>query len=116
MSEIKATFTINKQVVSQTFAVTNIQTINEPEGWTVEIVTKELPVEVRGTQRLMDELIEENIRAEVDLQNINLTAGQQTVSARIVLASSGTKSDIGEMAPAGSNYTVVIRLIPGEAG
>ena len=115
VAEIKATFTVKKQVESRTFAVTNIQTINEPEGWTVEIVTKELPVEIRGTKRLMDELIEENIRAEVDLQNINLAAGQQTVTASIALASSGSKSDIGEMAPAaGSNYTVVIRLAPAE--
>lgn len=116
VSEIKAIFTIKKQVISQTFAVTNIQTINEPEGWTVDIVTKELPVEVRGSKRLMDELIEENIRVVVDLQNINLTAGQQTVPASIALASSGSKSEIGEMAPAGSNYTVVIRLTPAEAG
>ena len=116
VSEIKATFTIKKQVVSQTFAVTNIQTINEPEGWTVDMVTKELPVEVRGSKRLMDELIEENIRVVVDLQNINLTVGQQTVPASIALASSGSKSEIGEMAPAGSNYTVVIRLTPAEAG
>ena len=117
VSEIKATFSIKKRVVSKTFAAANIQTINEPEGWTVDIVTKELPVEIRGTQRLMDELIEENIRVEVDLQNINPVAGQQTVPARIVLASSGGKSDIGEMAPAaGSNYTVVVRLTPAEAG
>ena len=116
VSEVKATFTIKKQVVSKTFAVTNIQTINEPEGWTVDIVTKELPVEIRGTQRLMDELIEENIRVVVDLQNLNLAAGQQTVPASIALASSGSKSDIGEMAPAGSNYTVVVSLTPAEAG
>lgn len=116
VSEIKAIFTIKKQVVSKTFAVTNIQTINEPEGWTVEIVTKELAVEVRGTKKLMDELIEENIRVVVDLQNLNLTAGQQTVTASIALASSGSKSEIGEMAPAGSNYTVVVSLSPAEAG
>ena len=116
VSEVKAIFTIKKQVVSQTFAVTNIQTINEPEGWTVDIVTKELPVEIRGTQKLMHELSEENIRVVVGLQNLNLAAGQQTVPVSINLASSGSKSDIGEMAPAGSNYTVVIRLTPGEAG
>ena len=115
VSEIKVTFTVKKQVVSKTFAVSNIHTINEPEGWTVDILTKELPVEVRGTQKLMNELITENIRAVVDLQNINLAAGQQTVTASIALASSGSKSDIGEMAPAsGSNYTVVIRLTPAE--
>ena len=117
MSEIKAVFTIKKQVVSQTFAVTNIQTINDPEGWTVEIITKELPVEIRGTRKLMDELIEENIRVDVDLQNINLAAGQQTVPVSIALSSSGGKSEIGEMAPAvGLNYTVTINLTPAEAG
>ena len=117
VSEIRATFTFKKRVVSQTFAVTNIQTINDPEGWIVEVLTKELQVEVRGTSRLMGELIEENIRAEVDLKNINLAAGQQTVTARIALASSGSNSDIGVMAPAaGSNYTVVIRLTPAEEG
>ena len=118
VSEVKAVFRVKKQVVNQIFAVTNIQTINDPEeGWTVEIVTKELPVEIRGTQKLMDELIEENIRVVVDLQNISLTAGQQTVPASIALASSGSKSEIGEMAPAaGSSYTVTISLIPTEAG
>ena len=115
VSEIRATFTFKKQLASKTFAVTNIQTINDPEGWTVDILTKELPVEVRGTQKLMDELIEENIRAVVDLQSINLAAGQHTVTATIALASSGTKADIGEMTPAaGSSYTVLIRLSPAE--
>ena len=116
VSTVKATFTIRKRVVSQTFAVTNIQIINEPEGWTVEIVTKEVPVEIRGTPKLMNELIEENIRVVADLQNINPTVGQQTVSASISLASSGSKSEIGEMAPAGSSYNVVVRLTPAEAG
>ena len=116
VSEIRAVFTVKKQVVNRTFAVTNIQTINEPEGWTVDIITRELPVEIRGVQRLMDELIEENIRVVVDLQNINLSAGQQTVPASIYLASAGSKSDIGEMAPAGSSYTVVINLSPAGAG
>ena len=116
VTEIKATFRFKKQVVSHTFAVTNIQPRNVPEGWTVEILTKELSVEVRGVQRLMDELIEENIWAVVDLKNINLAAGTQTVTASIALASSGNKTDIGEMAPAtGSNYIVLIRLSPAEA-
>ena len=117
VSEIKATFTIKKQVVSKTFAVTKFQTRNEPEGWNVEIVTKEVSVEIRGTRKLMDELIEENIRVVVDLQNINLSAGQQMVTASIALASSGSsKSEIGEMAPSvGSNYTVTVNLIPAEA-
>ena len=115
VAEVRATFKVKKQVVSKTFAATNIQTINEPEGWTVSIVTKELPVEIRGSQKLVAELIEENIRVVVDLQNITPAAGPYTVPAAITLSSSGTKSEIGEMAPANSNYTVVVTLTPAEA-
>ena len=116
VSEIRATFTFKKQVVSQPFTITNIQPLNVPEGWAVEILTKELAVEIRGTQKLMDELIEENIRAVVDLQNINLTAGQQqTVPVSITISTSGSNSDIGVMAPTtGSSYTVLIHLTPAE--
>ena len=113
ISEVKATITVKKRVVSQVFAATRIQTINEPEGWNVEIVTKALSVEVRGTQKLMDELIEENILVVVDLQDINLSSGQHPVPARIALGSAGSKSEIGEMA---SNYSVVVTLSPAEAG
>ena len=117
VAEVKATFKVNKRVVSQTFAVKNIKLINELVGWDVEIVTQELPVEIRGTKKLMDELIEENIRVVVDLQSIaNPSPGQHTVPATIALSSSGTKSEIGEMAPSGSGYTVVITLTPVGAG
>lgn len=115
ISEVKATVTVKKRVVSRVFAATHIQTINEPEGWNVEIVTKALSVEVRGTQKLMDELIEENILVVVDLQDVNLATGQHPVPARIALGSAGSKSEIGEMA---SNYSVVVTLsqIQVEAG
>ena len=113
ISEVKATVKVKKRVVSETFSATNIQTINEPEGWSVEIVTKALPVEVRGTQKLIDELLAENILVVVDLQDINLTPGSHTMPARIALGSAGSKSEIGEMA---FNYSVVVTLTPGGAG
>ena len=108
-AEVRITVTVKKRVVSQVFTATHIQTINEPEGWNVEIVTKELPVEIRGTEKLMDELTEENIRVVVDLQNINPVSGPQTVPARIALDSAGSKSEIGEMT---ANYTVAVTLTP----
>lgn len=109
ITEVKAAVTVKKQVVNETFPATHIQTINnpDPEGWIVEIVTKELPVEIRGTRELMDELVEENIRVVVDLENITLAPGQYTVPASIALDSTGTKSEIGEMT---ANYSVVVTL------
>lgn len=112
-TEVKITIKVKKRVENQVFSATHIQTINEPEGWDVEIVTKELSVEIRGTQKLMDELKEENIRVVVDLQNINLIPGPQTVPVKIAIDSAGSKSEIGEMS---SNYTVVVTLTPAGTG
>lgn len=112
-AEVKITVHIRKRVVSQIFGATHIQPINVPEGWEVDIVTKELPVEIRGTQKLIDELIEENIRVVVDLQTITLAPGRYTMPARIALDNAVSKSEIGEMS---SNYTVVVSLTPAKAG
>lgn len=109
ISEVKVSITVKKRVVSQTFAATNIQYIHEPAGWNVDIVTKELAVEIRGTQKLMDELTQENIRVVADLQNINQAAGQYTIPVTIHLDSAGSKAEIGEMA---GNYSIVVTLTP----
>lgn len=109
ITEVKVRITLKKRVVSQIFAATNIQYIHEPAGWNVDIVTKELSVEIRGTQKLIDELVSENIRVVADLQDIKLAAGQYTVPVSIHLDSAGSKSEIGEMASA---YTVVVTLTP----
>ena len=81
-----------------------------PDGWNAEIVTKEMPVEVRGSQELIDELTEENIRVVADLQHINQAAGQYTVPVSIYLDSAGSNSEIGVMN--NSNYSVVVTLTP----
>lgn len=117
VAEVTATFRVTKRVVSQTFVTRNIQVINEPEGWKVDIVTQELPVEIRGTQRLMDELNSENIRVVVDLRNIEPASGPYTVPATIYLDSAGTKAELGELPPANASYySVVVSLTPAEQG
>ncbi len=109
ITEVRAAITIKKKVVSQTFPATNINYINKPDGWNAEIVTKEMSVEVRGSQELIDELTEENIQVVADLQNINQAAGQYTVPVNIHLYSPGSNSEIGVM---NSNYSVVVTLTP----
>ena len=115
VTEVTAVFTVVKRVVSQSFTATQIQIINRPEGWDVDVVTQVLPVEIRGTQELISELIEENIRVVADLQNITPAPGSFTVPVSISLDSVGTKSEIGEMVLPGSNYTVVVTFTPAEA-
>ncbi len=117
VAEVTATFRVTKRVVSQTFITKNIQVINEPEGWNVDIVTQELSVEIRGTQKLIDELIPENIRVVADLRNLDPAAGPYTVPVDIYLGSVGTKEDLGELPPANATYySVVVSLSPAAAG
>ncbi len=117
VAEVTATFRVTKRVVTQTFVTRNIQVINEPEGWNVDIVTKELAVEIRGTKALVDELIAENIRVVADLQNIDPAAGPYTVPAIIYPDSVGTKGDLGELPPANASYySVVVSLTRAEQG
>lgn len=117
VAEVTATFRVTKRVVSQTFVTRNIQVINEPEGWNVDIVTKELAVEIRGTKALVDELIAENIRVVADLRNIDPAAGPYTVPAIIYPDSAGTKAELGELPPANASYySVVVSLTPAEQG
>ena len=107
LTDIRVTIIFKKQVVSQTFAATRIQYIHNPEGWNVDIVTKEVPVEIRGSQELMEELTAENIRIVADLQNITPTPGQQIVPVNVRLDSEGSNAEIGAM---NSNYSIVITL------
>ena len=110
ITEVRVTITVKKHVVSQIFAATKIQYINNPEGWNIDIVTKEVSVEIRGTQELMEELTAENIRVVADLENINRAPGQYTVPVNIRLDSEGSSSEIGAM---NSNYSIVVTLTQG---
>lgn len=109
ITEVKVTLKVNKRVETRTFEVTSrISTINAPEGWTPAVVTKMLPVRVRGTRALLDELTEESIRVVADLRDVSQTAGQYTVEASIYLDGPGTVTDVGVVNP--NSYSIVVSL------
>lgn len=112
VTEVRATVTLRKRLVTKTFEIEELLPINVPEGWEADVVTQVLPVRVRGTQALMDELTEENIRVVADLQNVNLSAGQYPIPASIYLNSSGTSSEIGVLS---GEYNIVVNLRPSES-
>lgn len=108
-SEITATLKVRKRVETRSFDVTSrISAINVPEGWKADIITQVLPVKVRGTKALLDELTEESVQVVADLQDINLSAGPHTVQANVRLYSTGSVSDVGVVNP--SSYTIVVSL------
>lgn len=112
VTEVRATVTFKKRLVTRTFEVEDLLPINTPEGWEADVVTKVLTVEVRGTQALMDELTAENIRVAADLKDINPAAQQYTIPADIYLNSPGTSSEIGVLS---GEYNLVVNLRPAES-
>ena len=111
VTEVKLTLKVVKRgVETREFEVTEdrISTINAPEGWQPNIITQLLKVKVRGTEALLDELTEENIRVVADLRDINPASGQYTVAASIYLDSAGSVGEVGVVEPRA--YTVVVSL------
>lgn len=109
VTEVRATVTFNKRLVTKTFEIENILPINTPEDWEADVVTQVLSVQVRGTQALMDELTEENIRVVADLKGLNPAAQQYIIPADIYLNSPGTSSEIGVLS---GEYDLVVNLRP----
>ena len=77
-------------------SVTNIQTLNEPAGYTPEIRTQSIDVRIRGKAEDMVNLTEAHIRVVANLADANF--GPQRVPARIHV--DGIDADIGAVGAA----------------
>ena len=64
--------------------VTNIDLINEPEGFSVDVTSKMIYVNVRGSSAEVSAMTEQDIRVTVDLQGTTQT-GAFTKTARVVV-------------------------------
>lgn len=83
----------------------NISYIGQPEGWNVALITQAITVDIRGTAQALEEITGENVRVVADLSEVNQTAGQYSIAAKIYLDSVG--SDAGVL---GTEYRVVVSL------
>lgn len=107
VTEVTVTIDLPSNMTTHTFAVTEINCINLPEGWTAQVITQVLPVEVRGYSYLMADLTAESLRVVADLKDINLAAGQYTVPVKIYLDTVGTSEQVGVL---GTDYKVVVSV------
>ena len=89
---------------------TNIEPINVPEGWTANIITGALSIEVRGKPSALAGITGDNIRVVADLSEVNLEAGQFTMTAKVYLDNVGTNTGV-----LGTDYRVVVALGEGRA-
>ena len=80
---------------TEVFAVNNIRTVNEPEGYTVDIVTQSVLVTVRGPAEDLANIDASQIRVVANLSGVT-TEGNQQVLARVYLDGTGTVGVIGE--------------------
>lgn len=110
VTTLTVTIDLPPNLVTKTIDVTEINWINLPEGWTPQIITQLLPVEVRGISTLMSDLTADNLRVVADLKDIALVEGQHTVPVKIYLDSVGTAEQIGVM---GTDYKVVVSITEG---
>lgn len=87
-------------MISRTFTVTNIRTVNVPSTMDLKVLTSQIQqVTLYGPQSEMEELSADSILAQVDCQNLAVSVGQQTVAASIQVPSSSHIFAVG-------NYTV----------
>lgn len=108
ITEVTIGIDLPNYLETQTIHVNSISFINVPEGFTPMLVTKVLPVEIRGLQSMLTDLTAESLRVVADLSDINASAGQYTVPVKIYLDSVGTAEQLGVL---GTDYKVVISLV-----
>ena len=107
VTSVTVTIDLPDDLETVTLDVEQIDCINVPEGWTSEVMTQILPVQVRGKSELVASVTEENIQVVADLSGINQAEGQHTVPVKIYLHSIGTSGELGVI---GTEYKVVVNV------
>lgn len=101
--EVTATF-MSDGVETRTFRVTNIQTVNIPNGYSVRVITPSISgVQLAALGTKLEDLSANEIVAEADLSQIELTTGQSTIPVSIRVPGKGGIWAVG-------SYTIVISV------
>ncbi len=89
------------ELTKKEFTITNIKTVNVPEGMVPDLLTKQMTIVVRGPKALMNKLTAEDIFVEVDLTGVENTAA---VEAKITF--SGEFEGVGAV----GKYSVNVKV------
>lgn len=83
----RATMTIRfKDMTSASVNAVNFACENVPDGKTVNVLTTELPVSLRGTAADVESVTPENVVVVADLTDVNDASGSYTVPARVEIS------------------------------
>jgi len=101
-----ATVTVTLEgLATKSVDVTNIQLINEPEGFQAERVTQSRMVLVRGLSADLESIAPHQLRIVADLTDVPAASGTYKVMVKVYLDSNGQVGVVG-------NYDVVVSLTP----
>lgn len=102
--ETSVTATVELSGLSKKRMTTNaIEIINIPSGYTIEPITNELEVTLRGEENVINTVAPESVRAVVDLSATVLTPGQHTMPAKITVDGIAGVGAVGD-------YKIVVRV------
>lgn len=86
------------RIGSKTLRVTDIVTVNEPEGYNVNVMTMQLTVTVRGPIDEVNALEAEDLQAVIDASSLH--EGTQSAPVAIEVSGGGTVAAIGQYSAA----------------
>lgn len=88
----------------RSIATSQITLSNIPRGWNASLVNSSIQVWVRGEEEVLNRITGENIRVEVDLSQVQPTAGQRRAEAKVSLV------DAEGLGVVGTDYSVAVSL------
>lgn len=88
----------------RSIATSQITLSNVPRGWNASLVNSSIQVWVRGEEEALDRITGDNIRVEVDLSQVQPTAGQRRAEAKVSLV------DADGLGVVGTDYSVAVSL------
>lgn len=71
--------------VSKTFTVNEVNTVNPPDGYSVQVDTQSLNVKIVGTAAVMESLTAQDIVAAVDFAEVTVSSGQFRAPIKITI-------------------------------
>lgn len=83
-------------LVTKSISTNAIEIINIPRGYTIEPLTNNLNVLLRGNDTDLNNILPQNVRAVVDLSSTVLTPGQHTLTARVTVDGNAMVGAVGE--------------------
>ncbi len=81
---------------TKSVSTNTIEIINIPRGYTIEPLTNNLDVLLRGNEADLNNVLPQNVRAVVDLTSTVLSPGQHTLAARVIVDGNVSVGAVGE--------------------